>query len=407
MTRIRAFVIVILLLSVSLFSYAEGKSGSEHTIINTGIKAGGCWYDDTHFVVVKGHQPAPGQEFEVEGLYYLDPSMPKNLKRIDLSPIDLSLQKYIRDVSCQEQTILFHVLNAGRKRNQLYTLKLGQPPAVLAEKTEGFVVPQSVNVRGQYVLDVTSVLQARDLQNSALPEQANEDCRFAYLRDNYRVVCLRHDRGTKQRWLLNDVFLTKYVWDETIRVDKDGAYQWVPNPEPPVKLPDGMEFKQGYLLRDLANRIVQEVPTKQNHYQLINVTFKSDPSGQFLYSVCFKAGDHGDRYLTVGGRICRLLFDGKNHDWEEVVSVQQSPTDPYSLHDLSANAQGDVVMIERGHPPAISLWRYTAQSKRVEKLTHVVSPDVLDAPQVSPNGRWVSVVRRSQLIMIESKGVKP
>lgn len=403
----RAFVILLLLIPLSLLSRAEAKSGSDFTIIYTGIKAGGCWYDDSHFIVVKGQQPAPGQEFEVEGLYYLDPNRPKDLRRIDLSPIDLNLQKHIRDVSCQEQTILFHVLSADRRRNQLYTLRLGQPPAVLAEKTEGFVVPQAVSVRGQYVLGFTSVLQARGLQSSALPEQAKDDCRLAYLQTGYRAACLRHDRGTKRTWLLNNAFLAEYLWDETIRVGTKGAYKWVPNPDPPLKLPTGTELKQGYLLRDLENHIIQELPTKQGLYQLINVTFKSDPPGQYLYSVCFKAGDHGDKHYTVGGRICRFRIDGKNPTWDEVVSVQQSSKDPFSLHALDVNTQGDVVMIERGHRPAISVWKFTAQSKRVEKLTHVVSPEDLRAPQVSPNGRWVSVMRQSQLVLIESKGVTP
>jgi hypothetical protein len=310
-------------------------------------------------------------------------------------------------VTCQDENILFLVLTADRKGNQLYLLKIGHPPVLLAEKRDGFAVPREVSVKNRYVLSFSSALKERGGQSSATPEEARTDCPFAYLHPQYRVVCLRHDRGTKQRWLADTHFLTQYLWDETIRVSKDGQSQWVPNPDLPLKLPDGTELKQGYLLRDLENRIVQEIPTKQGLYQVINVSFKSDPPGQYLYSVCFKAGDHGDRYLTVGGRICRFLLDGKNKAWEEVVSVQQSPKDPFSLHELSVNAQGDIVMIERGHRPAISLWRYTAPSKRVEKLTHVVSPDVLGAPQVSPNGRWVSVLRKPQLILIESKGVKP
>ena len=404
MTRMRAFVIVILLLSVSLFSYAAAKSGSEYTIIDTGIKAGGCWYDDTHFVVVKGHQPAPGQEFEVEGLYYLDPSMPKNLKRIDLSPIDLSLQKHIRDVSCQEQTILFHVLNAGRKRNQLYTLKLGQPPAVLAEKTEGFVVPQSVNVRGQYVLDVTSVLQARDLQNSALPEQANEDCRFAYLRDNYRVVCLRHDRGTKQRWLLNDVFLARYVWDPTIRVDKDGAYQWVPNPEPPLKLPDGTELKQGYLLRDLENRIVQEIPTKQGIYRIDEM--KPALNGTYLYAICSKAGDYNPP-MTFYGRICRFRLAGISGKWEEVFSLQKKPNEWASLDALDVNDRGDVVVRRRANHASPTLSKYTARHASVEQLPTPKLSQEVGAVQLAPDGQTISYVDKGLLVFVQSQGGKP
>lgn len=205
-----------------LFSTAYVLASEEYEIINTGIKAGGCWYDDTHFVVVKGQQLIPGQRFEVEGLYYLDPNKPKDLRRIDLSPLEPSLQKHIRDVTCQEQTILFHILTADRKRNQLYTLKLGQPPALLAEKTEGFIVPAAVSVRNQYVVGFTSALGGGvGLHSSAMPERAKEECRLAYLRPGYRAVCLRHDRGTKRTWLLNDAYLAEYLWDETVRVSKD------------------------------------------------------------------------------------------------------------------------------------------------------------------------------------------
>jgi hypothetical protein len=62
----------------SVHSYTvQAAPKSDYEIINTGIKGGGCWYDDSHFIVVKGQQPAPGQEFEVEGLHYLDPQTPK------------------------------------------------------------------------------------------------------------------------------------------------------------------------------------------------------------------------------------------------------------------------------------------------------------------------------------------
>ena len=79
-----------------LWGETKAWAQSNYEIINTGIKGGGCWYDDTHFIVIKGQQSAPGQEFEAEGLYYLDPSKPKDLRRIDLSPIEPSLQRHIR-----------------------------------------------------------------------------------------------------------------------------------------------------------------------------------------------------------------------------------------------------------------------------------------------------------------------
>lgn len=393
---------------VATCSYAElAEAKSEYEVIHTGIQGGGCWYDDTHFVVVRGEQAAPGQDFEVEGLYYLDPNKPKDLRRIDLSPIDPDIQRAIRDVSCQEQTILFHILTADRKRNQLYTLNLGQPPKLLAEKTQGFIVPQSVSIRNQQVLDYATIRQGNALPGAVLSEQPKAECRFAYLRLGYRVACLPYEQETKRTWLLNNGFLAKYLWDETIRVSKNGRYEWVANPEPALKLPDGTELKQGYFLRDLDGRIVQQIPTEQDLYQVIDLSFKPDQIGKYLYGVCFKAGDHGDRHLTVGGRICRFLLDGKNRDWQEVVIIQQAPNDPFSLHDLHVNAQGDAVMIERGHRLVTSLWMYIAQTKKADKLMQISFPDELGAIQVSSNGQWVSVMKQSELVFIERKGVRP
>jgi hypothetical protein len=391
------FAVALFLPSMSLLSPIEAKSVSEYTIINTGIKAGGCWYDDSHFVIVKGKQSAPGQDFEVEGLYYLDPAKYQELKQVNLFSMEPALQRQIKEVTCQDETILFYVMAPDQKTSRLYSVKIGQQPELIADLR--WARPSSVSIEGQYVL-------GNKLTVDKGVWEEHSDCNLNSLNSGLKALCWPRD--TIPQWVTPQFVVSEYLWRASILVrDKDGKSRRILNPKSPLKLPDGTELKQGYLLRDLENRIVAEIPIKQGLYQLINVSFTSDPSGQYLYSVCFKIGDHGDRHFTVGGRICRFLLDGKNHDWEEVVSVQQSPNDPYSLHDLSVNAQGDVVMIERGHPPAISLWRYTAQSKRVEKLTHVVSPDVLGAPQVSPNGRWVSVVRQSQLILIESKGVKP
>lgn len=388
-----------------LCSGLTAHAKSNYDIINTGVKGGGCWYDDNHFIVVKGHQPAPGQGFVVEGLYSLDPAKPKDLRRIDLSPIEPTLQKQIRDVTCQEQTILFHVLAADKKRSTLYTLKIGQRPIILAEKTEGFAVPQYASTQSKYVLSFSRALREREVPHSTSLEQARQDCQFAHVQEGYRVVCLRPDRGTKQLWLVNKGFLVKYIWDETIREGTDGAYQWVLNPEPPLKRADGTVVKLGFFLRDLANQVVQEIPMKQDPYQVVD--YKLDPRGMYLYGTCYKVGDHGTRHLTVGGRICLFRLDGENQRWEEVVSVQQSPKDPFSLHELDVNAKGDVVMVERGHRLVASLWKYSAQSKQVDKLVQVNFPGEIGAPRVSPSGKWVSAIRNGELIFVEQKGIKP
>jgi hypothetical protein len=378
---------------------------SDYEIINTGIKGGGCWYDDSHFIVVKGQQPAPGHEFEMEGLYSLDPNKPKDLKRIDLSPLEPSLQKHIRDVTCQEGTVLFHFHPADRNGNQLYTLNIGQPPVLLAEKTKGFVLPRAVNIKNHYVLGFASVLKERGLQSSVTPEEAKTDCPFAYLRPPYRVVCLRHDRGTKQTWLVDNAWLTQYIWDETIRVGQEGAYTWVPNPEPPLTLPDGTELKQGYLLRDLENRIVQEIPTKQGLYRIDGISFKTNPGGTYLYARCSKVGDY-DPPKTFFGRICRFKLGGMEKQWEEIFSVQKEPNERASLYDFDVNDQGDVVVIRRANRVSPTLWTHIARRASVEQLPTGQLSQEIGAVRLAPDGQTISYVDKGQLIFVRSQGGK-
>ncbi|MGE0642353.1 MAG: hypothetical protein AB7P24_01655 [Nitrospira sp.] len=400
----RRVVMFLLVLVGNLLCFGlTAQAKSNYEVINTGIKGGGCWYDDSHFIIVKGQQPAPGQEFEMEGLYYVDPAKPKDLNRIDLSPLEPSLQKHIRDVTCQEETILFHILTADRTRNQLYTLKLGRPPLLLAEKPKGFVIPRAVNVKNQYVLGFSSTLKERGLESSATPEAAKTDCPFTYIRPPYRVVCLRHDRGTKQTWLVNNTFLTKYIWDETIRVGQEGAYTWVPNPEPPLKLPDGTELKQGYLLRDLENRIVQEILTKQGTYRIDEI--KANPGGSYLYATCSKEGDYNP-HRTFYGRICRLKLGGTQQQWDEVFSLQKEPNEQASLYDFDVNDQGDVVVIRRANRTSPTIWRYIARRARVEQLPTGQLSQEIGVVWLTPDGQTISYVDKGQRTFVRSQGGK-
>jgi hypothetical protein len=202
--------------------------------------------------------------------------------------------------------------------------------------------------------------------------------------------------------------VVEYTWYETIKVrDKSGQEKWVPNPEPPLKLADGTELKHGYLLRDLENRLVQQIKLEQPPYQIYRIPLKLDPQGEYVYANCSKAGDHGNKPLTVGGRVCRYKLDGNNRAWEEVFAVQQSPKETFSLQDLDVNAQGDVVVIHRGRSPQ-SLWKYTARSRTVEFVT--MAPFDLGMPQISPNGWWVSFILRGELHLTHvthGKGERP
>lgn len=381
-----------------LCSVLPAEAKVDYEIINTGINGGGCWYDDSHFIVVKGQQPAPGQEFEVEGLYYLDPNQPNDLKRIDLSPLGPSLQRKIRDVTCQGDTILFHILTPDRKRNTIYSLKIGQPPTVLVAKQEGFILPQSVNVRERYVLGVTNAISDPHSPNA---EQAVQDCNFANLMDGYRVFCLRHNRGTKRTWPADKTFLTKYLWDETIRVTKNGQYQWVPNPEPPLKRPDGTEFKQGYLLRDLENRIVQEIPTKQGIYRVDEL--KPALHGTYLYATCSKAGDYNPP-KTFYGRVCRLKLDEAGAQWQEVFRVQKQPNERASLYDLDVNDAGDVAVLRRAYRTSPELWKYTERDRTVVEIRTPKLDQRVGAVQLAPDGRTISYIEKGVLVFVRGSG---
>lgn len=161
-------------------------------------------------------------------------------------------------------------------------------------------------------------------------------------------------------------------------------------------------MKHGYLLRDFENRIVQRIKSEQAPYQVYRGTFQLHPNGQYLYAVCSKNGDHGTRHLTAGGRICRFLLDGKNQFWEEVMNVQQSPADPFSLHDLNVNELGDVAVVERGHRET-SLWKYSASAKNVSRVAQVPGVHDFGAARISLDGKWVSFLDQSLLFLANTK----
>lgn len=370
------------------------QAKNDYEIINTGIKGGGCWYDDSHFIIVKGQQPAPGREFEMEGLYYLDPNRPKDLVRIDLSPLEPSQQQQIRDVSCQEETILFDVMAPDRKTTRLYGLKIAQQPELLADLR--WATAAGISLKGRFVLGNKLTV------DSGVWEE-HTDCDVKTLKSGLKVLCWPRD--TIGQWVTPQFVVHEYLWREAVWVrDQHGNRERVQNPKSPLKLPDGTEFKQGYLLRDLENRIVQEIPMKQAPYQVVD--FQPDPRGMYLYGVCYKAGDHGERHLTVGGRICRFRLDGKSTKWEEVVAVQQSPDNVVGLHQLQANEREDLVALQFGRGVR-SIWKYTAATQRVDKVRHVSSKDNLGGIRLSPTGRWMSFSEQGTLHFAQERGIRP
>jgi hypothetical protein len=229
---------------------AKSHAKSNYEIVNTGITGGGCWYDDSHFIVVQGHQPASGDGFVMEGLYVLDPHKPKELVRIDLSPIEPNEQKRIRNVTCQEQTIVFTLPSAASKLQQIYALTLGAQPELMVELRIG-----SINLRGRYVFNTfrrPGQIEDQGLQGVGIYE-AHPDCGIKYVKSGFKTLCV--DTWMEFGWVLPSFRFTPYSWYESVKVkNKAGQETWVRNPEPPLKLSDGRELKQGYLLRDLENR---------------------------------------------------------------------------------------------------------------------------------------------------------
>jgi hypothetical protein len=346
--------------------------------------------------VIKGQQSAAGHE--MEGLYYLDPNKPKDLRRIDLSPIDPGQQKNIYNVTCQEQIVVFSVQGDKSTTQQIYGLKLVAQPELLAEVRAG-----SVNIGGRYVIGKyrrAGPIEDQGFRGTGIYE-AYPDCGINYVKAGFRTLCV--DTWMESGYGGYKYRLVEYKWYETIMVkDRQGQEKRIPNPEPPLRLVDGTELKHGYLLRDLENRVVQQVKLEQPPYQIYRPLFKIDPKGQYAYASCSKAGDHGDKYLTVGGRVCRFKLDGTNHAWEEVFTVQQSSKDPFSLQYIDVNERGDVVVIDLGHRLNQSLWKYTAMSHTLELVTR--APLDLGGSLVSPDGQWISFLLRNELYFARRKG---
>ena len=377
---------------------AEAKSN--YNIINTGITGAGCWVDDSHFIVEKRVSRQGSQGSDLEGLYVLDPLHPTELKPISLAPLELSAQKRVWQVACRDGNITFLVPGSKKGSSRLYRLTIGEAPELIVEMR----APR-VNLQGKYVLGNShrAVMDGGPLQGAF---EGNDDCLLADAKAGFKVLCW-------DWWLvvpeaLPQFVFSQYLWQESIKIkDSHGQAKQVLNPEPPLKLSDGSELKMGYLLRDLENQIVMQVKMEQPPYQIYRNTMISNPQGDALYAACSKAGDHGTRRLTVGGRICRFAVDGVNREWREVVAVQQDSRDPLSLQYFDVNRIGDVVALEPAHGDSTMFWKYSATTRRVEKVRHVPFRADLGLPKLSPSGEWISFIENHTIHLAHDKGVRP
>jgi hypothetical protein len=160
---------------------AEAKGNYE--IINTGIKGGGCWLDDSHFLVQK-HVPRQGsQGFDLEGLYVLDPRHPADLKPVSLAPLEPSAQKRVWQVTCQDGNIIFLVPGSKKGSSRLYRLTVGEAPELIVEMR----APQ-VSLQGKYVLGNShrAVMDGGPLQGAF---EGKDDCLLADAKAGFKVLC--------------------------------------------------------------------------------------------------------------------------------------------------------------------------------------------------------------------------
>jgi hypothetical protein len=387
---------LLLVISSCLMGAAtEAGTDSGYRIINTGFNGGGCWYDNLHFVVVQGHQTRDHKDFEVDGLYYLNPQNPSDLKRIDLSPIEPSIQKQIREVSCQDQTILFYWLDRVNQVSRLYGLKIGQTPEVIAELR--WARPQTVSLKGRYVL-------GNSLSVDKGIWEEHKDCKVRYIKPGFRVLCW--PARFEQRWPLMRFVLTEYRWEETIKVrGDDGKPKEVKNPKQPLRDSGGNPITFALLLRDLDNHVLANlgqdetwgIPAKA--YGLLDIS----PDEKYLYTGCRQKGQRKGSGLD---HVCRYPLDGELHPWEEVFAIDEEHVDHVTIELPSVSNAGDVLFVVRGSRHFPGIWRYSAKTKTINQVSH--PSEYPGSFSVSPDGKYLAFVRREhgepRLVLAIPKG---
>jgi hypothetical protein len=376
---------------------ATSEVSSNYKVINTAIPASSantCWYDDTRLVLLKGVENLGTPDYRVDGLYYITVSNPRVPVRIDLSPIDRSLQEKIQRISCQQNTVLFYVPGSTAELSRLYSLKIGKMPELISEMRGG-----AVNLQGQYVTGVfrKHLAASGSLLQGVGRYEAHDDCAVSYIKPGFKVLC--RDNWMEKGWPLPKFLFTDYQWQETIRVQgPDGKEQWVRNPEPPLRLADRTEVAQGYFLRDLENRIVMQIKMEQGQYKMERLFLKPDPGDQYLYTTCSKHGD-SEPAQPFYGRVCRFKLDGVNQRWEEVFNAQQRFNERATLQELDVNANGDVVVIRRAHRASPALLSFTATNGKVDTVMNAPVNRNIQEPKVSPDGRSVSFIQETVLFL--------
>lgn len=380
--QLQQLLVTFVWLSLFLGCAQAGAITINKTEIATDISADGehCWYDDTRVIVLRRTRPPGGRDLQTEGLYVLDVTKPREVTRLDLTPLSSDVQRDIIGLSCQEQTIVFSRFLPGRQVREFYTMALDRRPERLAELRGA-----PVSLRGRYLLGSSEkgIRDAGPLQGSF---QGKDDCDVRYVRPGFRVLCW--DSLEFKNWPLTTWVLSEYQRREMIKVRaEDGGARYIPNPTKPMLDKDGKPvLLYGLYLRDLEGQIVVSLGDDPKfRMRMYGSSITADE--QYLYAVCSERTRRTDEMTAV----CRYRLDGKSHEWEEVFRIDGLKQFKYGIAMISVSNTGDVYFSQGAS--RWSIWRFDARSRKFEELTSHSKEYRDENPIVSPNGRWVIFVR--------------
>lgn len=392
------FVCFFLVLAGGVLSpLASTEAKSDYEIINTGIKGGGCWVDDDHFVVEKRVQRQGSQDSDLEGLYSLDPGQPKSLHSISLAPLEADVQKRVWSVSCQDSHIIFLASGMKEESSRLYRLKVGGEPELIVDMR----LPR-VSLKGEYVLGNNR--RARTARGPFPGTfEPNADCQLSYSSPAFNVLC--SDWWFVQQWPFKNFIVSAYQWRDTIGVlGENGKRKEIPNPEKPRLDGQGKPKRYELFLRDLTGKIIRDLGDDPEYGVMPIEGITTSFDERYLYIVC---GKRGQKFSNVP-YVCRYPLDGQQHQWQEVVGLPTEQMRRGSIRGISVSKENDIAFVIAGATyPDNGIWVHKASANR---LIHVTTPDRYvsdEVPRISPDGRTITFMRKGILMLAKQKGARP
>lgn len=374
--------VILLLLHGALLVQAHAEPQKDPPIIDTGIiGSGACWYDTERLIIVKRSPFKAGQESEVEGLYVLTPTKPREATKIDLFPVEPELQKWIWDVRCHDGTIVFSVPTPDKKRSRLYGVKIGGRPELLVEMRGA--MSQNMSMKGKYVLAY------KHMRGNKGVYEDEDNCVIQFIKPEFKVHCV-DARAALRRWPLANFVLAEYQWSDTIKVPgPDGQPKVVPNPETQLTDKDGKPINYAMFLRDFKGATLVNILEDPVFAPWITDGFVFTADESFMYSACSVRNNP----IGLADGVCRRRLAAGLQLWEEVFRSEIPRKHKASISNVKVSPTGDLYFIIGGtKAPYHGVWKYSTQTKQVTQLTN--PGNFYDNPTaISPNGRWVAFSR--------------